>query len=369
MSTAITVKATGLVYSNPTPHLRSIVAYHPSLTLIGENEFLATFDLGEAVEALNYHTVVSRSTDRGDTWQVEGRLLREPKPSTTHTIRTSRLRDGSVVGFGGLQHRADSDSGLINRRTFGYVPVEPFVVRSSDGGRSWSKPEFIETPLVGPSWETSHHILELKDGRWLAPIATWRAWDGDQSSGQQAVVFISDDRGRSWPSFGRTFDGRSSGILHLEQSVIQMHDERILALCWQHELQSGNNLPSIYSLSFDRGENFSPATETGFLAQTAKVIQLRDGRLLCIYRRSDRAGLWATVARIENDRWTNLDESPLWQGAESGMSGVLNSGEELSNLKFGYPSIRQISAHEVLVLFWCQEDCITHIRWIKLAVA
>jgi hypothetical protein len=337
--------------------------------LISQNEFLATFDLGEAVESLDYHTVVSRSTDRGETWKVEGPVLKEPPPSTTHTIRTSRLRDESIVGFGGLHRRDDPEAGLINGSTFGYVPVEPFVVRSSDGGRFWSKPEFIEPPLIGPSWETCHHILELEDGRWLAPIATWRAWNGDHASGQQAVVFISDDLGKSWPSFGRTFDGRDSGILHLEQSVIQLHDGGILALCWQHDLQSGNNLPSIYSLSRDRGENFSPPTETGFFAQTAKVVQLRDNRLLCVYRRNDKPGLWGTLARIEKNQWINLEESPLWQGAESGMSGTLDSGEELSNLKFGYPSIRQISAHEVLVLFWCQEDCVTHIRWIKLAVA
>jgi hypothetical protein len=368
MSTTITVQATGLVYSNPKPHLRSIVAYHPSLTLISENELLATFDLGEAVEALDYHTVVSRSRDRGETWQIEGPILKEPPPSTTHTIRTSRLRGESIVGFGGLQHRDDPEAGLINGSTFGYVPVEPFVVRSGDGGRSWSKPEFIEPPLIGPSWETCHHILELEDGRWLAPIATWRAWNGDHPSGQQAVVFISDDRGKSWPSFGRTFDGRDSGILHLEQSVIQLHDGSILALCWQHDLESGKNLPSIYSLSRDMGKNFSPPSETGFFAQTAKVVQLRDNRLLCVYRRNDKPGLWGTLARIEKNQWLNLEEVPLWQGAESGMSGTLDSGKELSNLKFGYPSIRQISAHEVLVLFWCQEDCITHIRWLKLAV-
>lgn len=368
MSTKIIVQASGLVYSNPNPHLRSIVAYHPSLSLISESEFLATFDLGQAVEALDYHTVVSRSLDRGETWQLEGPIIKEPPPSTTHSIRTSRLADESIVGFGSLQHREDPEAGLINARTFGYVPVDPFIVRSHDGGRRWSKPELIKPPLIGSSWETCHHILELENGRWLAPLATWRNWNGDHPAGQQAIVFISDDQGKSWPAFGRTFDGRESGILHLEQSVIQLHDGRILAICWQHDLETGKTLPSIYSLSRDLGESFSQPAETGFLAQTAKLIQLRDGKILCIYRRHDKPGLWATLARIEKDQWINLEESPVWQGAESGMAGTLDAGTELSNLKFGYPSARQISEREVLVLFWCQEDCITHIRWTKLAL-
>lgn len=370
MTNAITVKNTGLVYSNPKPYLRSIVAYHPSLTIITDSEFLATFDLGQAVEAFDYHTVVARSRDAGETWQVEQPLLKEIPPHTTHTIRTSLLRDGLMVGFGSLHHRDNADEGLINRETFGFAPVDLFLVRSTDLGRSWSKPEFIQPPLVGPSWETCHHLFELADGRWLVPLATWRAWNGDQPSGQQAVVLISDDRGQSWPSYGRTFGGGGKrGLVYLEQSVIQMHDGRILAISWQLDVETGINLPSIYSLSSDRGESFSTPLETGFLAQTAKMVQLRDGRLFCVYRRDDKPGLWGTLATLEKERWINLEDSPLWQGAESGMAGKLATGEKLSNLKFGYPSVRQVSDNEALILFWCQEDCVTRIRWIKVAIA
>lgn len=368
MTNRISTLASGIVYRNPKPYLRSIVAYHPSLVILSESEFLATFDLGEVVEGLDYHTVVARSIDQGKTWNVEGPLLKQFPQQTTHTIRTSKLRDGTFVGFGGLHHRENQEEGLVNRHTFGFVPVDLFVVRSSDGGRSWGQSNAIETPLTGPTWEVCHHIVELEDGRWLAPTATWRAWNGDHPSGEQSVVLISDDQGKTWPSFGRTFDGRKSGISHLEQSVIQLQDGRILSLSWAHDSKSGNNLPSVYSLSDDRGQTFSRPTETGFLAQTAKVIQLNDGRLLCVYRRNDKPGLWATLVRLDGDKWSNLGDAPLWQGAESGMSGRSNSGEELSLLKFGYPSARQISSHEILLLFWCQEECITNIRWLRLQI-
>jgi len=78
--------------------------------------------------------------------------------------------------------------------------------------------------------------------------------------------------------------------------------------------------------------------------------------------------MWATLALLEENKWINLGKAPLWQGAESGMSGKSNSGEELSLLKFGYPSVRQVSADEILLLFWCQEECITNIRWLRLRV-
>ena len=52
----IEVLDTGLVYRNPKPYLRSAVAYHPSLVIFDDGEMVSTFDLGEAVEALNYRT-------------------------------------------------------------------------------------------------------------------------------------------------------------------------------------------------------------------------------------------------------------------------------------------------------------------------
>jgi len=368
MDKSIAVKGTGIVYRNPKPHLRSVVAYHPSLVPIGENEFIATFDLGQTVEALDYHTVLARSVDGGITWDLEHSLIPEPSPSTTHTIRTARFSDGSLVGLGGLHHRIDPEEGLVNRATFGFVPVDLFLVRSHDAGRSWSPLSRIEPPLVGPSWEICHPVVELSDGRWLAPTATWRGWNGDNPSGEMGVVLISDDAGKSWPAFGCSFDGRETGHSHLEQSVLQLHDGRILSVSWVIDVSTGKNFPNEYSLSSDRGETFTVSLPTGFTAQTCKVIQLFDGRLFCAYRRDDKPGLWATLAKLEGEKWVNLEDKPLWLGADSGMRGGTSSAQELSTLKFGYPSMKQLSNGDILLLFWCQEDCITNIRWIKIEV-
>ena len=363
---SLSVETTGIVYRNPKPYLRSIVAYHPSLVPLPGNELLATFDIGQAVEALDYHTVVTRSLDGGETWNLEGRLLKEQPPSSTHTIRTTRLRDNSLVGIGGLHHRNDPERGLVNREVFGMVPVDLFLVRSTDGGRSWTRPQTIDPPWAGPSWEICHPVLELDDGRWLYPTASWRGWNGEDPSGEQAVVFISDDQGENWLDSGRTFDGRHTGLTHFEQSVIQLQDGRILAVSWVYDFKKGSTLPTEYSISEDRGQSFKGPMATGFHAQTCKVIQLRDGRILCVYRRHDEPGLWATLARLQGDRWINLSQVPLWQGGSPGMSGKAAVADELSALQFGYPSIRQISSERVLLLFWCQEDCVTLIRWTRL---
>lgn len=368
MGNSIIVKGMGIVYSNPKPYLRSVVAYHPSLVLIGENEFIATFDLGQAVESLDYHTVAARSVDSGNTWDLEGPLVAEPPPSTTHTIRTTRLADGSLVGLGALHHRIDPEEGLVNRVTFGFVPVDLILVRSHDAGRSWNPPSRIEPPLLGPSWEICHPVVELSDGRWLAPTSTWRGWNGENPSGEMGVVLISDDAGKSWPAFGCSFDGRNTGHSHLEQSVLQLNDRRILSVSWVIDVSTGKNFPNEYSLSRDCGETFAPPKPTGFMAQTCKVIQLADDRLFCAYRRNDQPGLWGTLATLKGEKWINLEDTPLWLGADSGMRGGASSAQELSNLKFGYPTMKQLSNGDIMLLFWCQEDCITNVRWIKIEV-
>lgn len=366
MSMVLHVESTGLVYRNPKPYLRSIVAYHPSLILGNGKELIATFDIGQAVESLDYHTVVSRSKDEGKTWNIEGPILQDPPARTTHSVRTSRLADGSLVGFGALYHRKD-EAGSLNRENFGSVPVDLFTVRSIDRGRSWTAPERIKPPLPSVAWELCHSIVELQTGRWLAPASTWRGLDGQNLSGEQTVAFISDDRGHSWPTFGRIFDGRETGRSHFEVTVLEMGDGSILAVAWEYDVNTGVTFPTKYCVSKDRGETFGQPLLTGFEAQTCKILMLRDGRIFCAYRRNDKPGLWATLAKIQGSQWTNLAEVPLWQGAESGMTGSASSAEKLSALKFGYPSLKQLPGGDVLLLFWCQEDCITNIRWIRVS--
>jgi hypothetical protein len=104
--------------------------------------------------------------------------------------------------------------------------------------------------------------------------------------------------------------------------------------------------------------------DTGFHAQTCKVIQLQDEKLLCVYRRHDKPGLWASLSVLENDQWINLTQIPLWQGADSGMYG--KSANVFGTLKFGYPSIQELPSGKVLLLFWCIEKDSTNVRWIKL---
>lgn len=364
----LTCLDSGLVYRNPAPHLRAVHAWHPSLVRLDDGELIATFDLGEAVEALNYRTYLARSRDEGKTWSSPIRVLEDKHPRrATHSIRVSRTADGTLLGFGGRHFRDDPNEGLVRRDSLGYVPMELFLITSRDRGQTWSEPRTIEPSLVGPAFEMCHSIVELPDGRWLAPTSTWRGWNGEEPNGMQCVALVSHDRGQTWPEHLPVMDGHLEKLIYWEVSLGRLQDGRLLAVCWVFDEKSGKSKPNEFALS-DDGLVFSPPQPTGTRGQTAKFLVLRDGRVLCLYRREDKPGLWAELARIEGNQWVRIAEQVVWQGAGAGMSGRAGAGDELSALKFGYPSLIQLPDGDVLAVFWCVEDCIHNIRWQRIRV-
>jgi hypothetical protein len=364
----ITTAAEGVVYRNPKPYLRSVHTWHPTVARLDSGELVVAFDAGQAVEALDYHSRVVRSTDDGHTWSEPVPILRESldRP-TTYSLRISRVGDGLLVAFGGRYYR-DPEEGQVNRANLGYVPMDLILLRSGDGGRTWSMPETITPPLVGPSWESCHRVVELSDGRWLAPTSTWRGWDGAAPNGMgRAVAFVSRDRGRTWPEAITVFDACAEGVISWEQSVEPLPDGRLLAVCWAYHEPTGKTRPTPYAL-YTGGPAFGPPRLTGLRGQTTKLTGLGGGRVLALYRRDDRPGLWAALARIDADTWVTLDEAVVWQGAASGMAGVGSGADELSELKFGFPQTTRLPDGDVFAVFWCLRDGVHEIRWARLRI-
>ena len=357
----------GVVFENPQPQLRSVHAWHPSIVAFDDGELFASFDLGQAVESFDYVTYVTRSRD-GQNWDAPRRMFEvEHAFPTTHSIRVTRVPDGRLIGFGGRFHRRDPNAGLVNPANLGYVPMDLIQLESSDRGRTWRGPTNVEPPLVGPAFETCHPVRELRDGRWLLPTSTWRGWNGDAPNGMQAVALVSHDKGQTWPEYISVMDGRRDQVIYWEQSVVELLDGGLLVVAWALHEPSGKSLPSVFALSRD-GRTFTPPAPNGLLGQTAKLLCLRDGRILCLYRRVDKPGLWAALAVIDGDAWVTLEQIPVWEGATAGIEGKRPTSVELSALKFGYPSMAQLPSGEVFAVFWCSEDCLGKIRWARLQV-
>lgn len=367
----LTVLASGLVYRNPRPYLRAIHAWHPSVVLLPSGELVVAFDLGQGPESLDYRTWVSRSANGGETWSPPTRLFEETTDvPASHSARLSRVSDGTLLAAGGRFYRHDPETGLVNHANLGYVPMDLILLRSQDEGRSWSRPETIQPPLTGPSFEVCHRILELADGRWLWPTSTWKSWEGFAPLGMQSVALVSSDRGKTWPSYLPLFNEYQRGVVSWETSVVELADGGLLAVTWLLNEATGVTEPTPYRVARN-GQTFSASRPTGLHGQTAKLARLPDGRILCVYRRTDRPGLWGNLSRLAGatGEWENLGEAPLWQGAISSGQWAGRAGDELSALKFGFPSLQLLPDGTVFIVFWCLEECLHNIRWMRLHIA
>lgn len=358
---------TGLIYRNPKPYLRAVNAWHPSLLRLDDGALLATFDLGQGPESLDYATYQARSHDKGATWSEPRRLFIDSVQPSTHTARLSRVCDGRIIAMGTRFHRPDPEEGIVNHTNHGFVAMDVIMLESHDDGATWDGPRVVQPPLVGPGFEACHPVLDLGGGRWLWPTSLLAGWDGVAPSGHKSVAFVSHDNGATWPEYMDTFADPSGNAEYWEQSIVRMPGGRLVALAWALEVATGKPLPSPYMVSHD-GRQFTPQRPTGFQAQTAKLLPLCEDRLLCVYRRVDEVGLWGTLVELRGDEWRNLITIPLWQGAATGMMGVGSKSDELSALKFGYPSMQRLTVDTVLVAFWCCEDGIFNIRWLRLTV-
>ena len=109
------------MYENPEPQLRARHTYFPGLVLLSSGDLLAFFVLGEAMNATNATTMVSRSTDGGQTWKLEG-PLHEKLPGQEHysgSLKPALLDDGTLIATGYRFHRTDPDQRLANAQTDG----------------------------------------------------------------------------------------------------------------------------------------------------------------------------------------------------------------------------------------------------------
>ena len=357
---------TGLVYRNPRPHMRAVHAWHPTLVSLGDGHLLCAFDLGQAVESLDYRTHIARSEDNGQTWSEPQRIFEDENDRLQrHTTRLKRFSDGAIVGMGSRRYVKNEDEHVFNRETFGQPPHEVITVRSDDDGHTWTGPDVVKTPIEGP-FEICHTIIELTDGRWLWPTSTLRQWDGAAPHGVKAIAFVSHDKGQTWSEYIDIIANDGDNLFQFEQSVIELPDGRLLAASWRFDVEAGISLPLPYAVAND-GKTFSPSKQTGLQGETSKLLSLGDGRVLCVYRRSDKGGLWGNLLKIDGDEWVNLEEAPLWEGSSSAM-GTDASPNELSDLHFGFPQPHLLPDGNVMIVFWCREDCIHNIRWLRVEV-
>lgn len=366
----IEIVDSGLIYRNSKPHLRSRHAYFPSVLELAPGQMVAGFDLGSAFEAVDVRSFVARSKDGGRTWSDPVPVF-EPGngKSVSTSCRLSKTGPNEVTGLACMMDRSRADEGLANPATDGFVRTEFAVVRSSDGGGSFSPPQTLVPSIDWHQFEVCSPIIPTRSGRWLAPTAIWPDWTGRNPYGPKALVLVSDDHGKTWPKAVDVMNRRESNVGFFEQKIVTLSDGRLLAVCWTIDLNAKKNLPNHYTFSSSNGDAFDAPQATPLLGETCTPVALDDGHILCVYRRMDKKGLWAHLAKIQGSQWKPIADAPLWgtnqEAHDTHQDSLL---AQMSTLRFGCPAVVRQSDGSIFMAFWCVEDCVSNIRWFHLNV-
>jgi len=208
-----------------------------------------------------------------------------------------------------------------------------WLVRSEDGGRTWS--ERIPTVVSSP-----HGPIELSDGRLLfagkrqTPPEQWR--DGSAHGTGEVGVAVSTDDGRSWqwltavsPMAGHTQED------YHEPHVVETADGRLV----MHIRNHGKPYPheTLQCESSDGGRTWSPVHPIGVWGLPSHLMRLRDGRLLMTY--GYRRPPYGNQARVSADGGRSWSE-PLIV-SDDGFCGDL-----------GYPSTVELADGRLLTVWY-----------------
>lgn len=171
-----------------------------------------------------------------------------------------------------------------------------WLVRSTDGGRSWSKPEQLPEGFLGPVKNRPEYI----NGRIICPSST----EGD--AGWRLHFEISDDRGKTWRMVGpvpaelslltalrkkstTNVDDQEAGeavkgegmkpIFAIQPSILRHKDGRLQVLMRTRNAQLAT------SWSSDNGDTWSRVTLTDVPNNNSgtDAVTLKDGRHLLVY--------------------------------------------------------------------------------------
>lgn len=273
---------------NPRNSEADVIELKDGTLLLAWSKFSGSEDHATAIIA------AKKSKDGGKTWGDEFVLQENTGKQNVMSVSMWRIQSGKILFFF-LQKNADDD-------------LQLFVRESADDAKTWSEPRRI---TQGPGYHIMNNarLLELKDGRILAPIA-YSPDIGKDYKNQVCFCYDSDDEGKTWKKAPGEVRLKNSAAM--EPGLVERSDGSILMII-------RTSLDRIYqSVSKNRGETWSEATPMDLVspAAPATITTMPNGKDMMIVWNNNPLGnkagwqsrtpLTAAISHDDGKTWQNF---------------------------------------------------------------
>ena len=366
----------GVVYRNPNPGYQYSFACHSHLVEIAPNELICTFQRGQALYSCDSVMVQTRSKDGGKTWEEE-LLLHDPCKDTKrysyHGPFLTRFSNGLLVVAAGRIDRSIPDQPLFNETTGGIFETDTIMLKSLDGGATWSKPQVIAYP-DGLCLTPSCPIVELENGVWFLACDQWHGFDDPGPYRPRTVGLFSNDEGRTWEHPVTFADGYEEGKGFWHGRIVRLKDNRLFTLFWSGNMKEAGGLPLHACYGSPDGRLWTVPEPTNIPGQTNWPVDLGNGRMAAIYTVRDPAGpgFYVTMSEDGGKIWNLAEQIQIWDSAgrdKIGVEAPESYPRSHDTIAYGAPSSTLLHNGDIMLSFWCTEMSVTQIRCARLRLA
>jgi Neuraminidase (sialidase) len=244
-----------------------------------------------------------------------------------------QLKNGDIILAYAVLHGYDSTGLKLSSDRSVRQAEGVYIVRSSDNGTTWTKPERCESTHAlqqnGGSLSPYGKIVQLADGTALMSVY----YDFADQRGNEDYVFRSHDDGKTWG------EPVLVGKHYNETGLLALPGGRVLAAL---RSEKGGHLA--ISTSDDNGKTWStPAQVTRDHEHPGDLILLENGNILLTYgERNKPFGAEAVVSHDRGKTWETTSKAVL--------------ANDAANTDCGYPSSVQLPNGSIVTMYYQVDD-------------
>ena len=223
-----------------------------------------------------------RSKDNGHSWSQPVTLVDTPGDDRHPVI--VELDDGTLVCvFFVIDNWYGYDKPPPGRNKNSRVAS----IRSTDGGRNWSKPVYMPSPFAYYDRMCGKPVV-LPDGRILLSTYGKETWTGREELG----VYRSDDQGKSWQFLSRL------------KGTVGALDEPAITRAANGQIVMFARPNGELAFSKNDGRNWSQPQPTGIKMVAPCLLTLKDDTIVCLYGFGGTGGLQLIFSDDHGHTWT-----------------------------------------------------------------